>query len=298
MAAASLGTIAGRCREVLNRLFSVASGAPPARRSSPAQQPQALRQRQQPPESVVLAKQQPVLGARSEQPVRLVHPAGHQIVDQHADEGLVPPNTDRAPRSSARAAALSPATTPWPAASSYPVVPLTWPAKNRPGTARDSRVVLELRRREVVVLDRVAGSSHPHLARGRGPQRRNSSCTAGGSEVESPFTYISVVSSPSGSRNTWCRGASGNFTILSSIEGQYLGPRPLIAPPYSADSPRCRRDDLLQPTIGPRQVAGPLLGMLGPVVEGEPIRALDRRPGAPGARDPPNDRRFAAGFQS
>src|SRR5206468_12694555 len=35
--------------------------------------------------------------------------------------------------------------------------------------------------------------------------------------------------------------ASGNFTILSSTDGQYRGPRPLIAPPYRADSWRCAR---------------------------------------------------------
>ena len=50
-------------------------------------------------------------------------------------------------------------------------------------------------------------------------------------EVESPFTYISVVSRPSGSRKIWWLLASGNLTILSSIDGQYRGPRPLMAPP-------------------------------------------------------------------
>ncbi len=61
--------------------------------------------------------------------------------------------------------------------------------------------------------------------------RRNSSWTSAGSEVDSPFTYSSVVSRPSGSRKTWWRGASGNRTILSSIEGQYRGPLPEISPP-------------------------------------------------------------------
>src|SRR4029077_2738624 len=70
---------------------------------------------------------------------------------------------------------------------------------------------------------------------------RNSSCTLGGREVESPLTYSSCVSSPSGSRKIWWRGASGNFTILSSTDGQYRGPRPLMAPPYSADSFRWLR---------------------------------------------------------
>ena len=36
-------------------------------------------------------------------------------------------------------AALRPATSPWAAASSYPVVPLIWPAKMSPSTALVSR---------------------------------------------------------------------------------------------------------------------------------------------------------------
>ncbi len=43
-------------------------------------------------------------------------------------------------RPSAVSAALMPAAIPWAAASSYPVVPFTWPAKYRPGWALTSSV--------------------------------------------------------------------------------------------------------------------------------------------------------------
>src|ERR1043165_9835893 len=65
--------------------------------------------------------------------------------------------------------------------------------------------------------------------------RSNSSWTSAGRDVERPFTYNSLVSWPSGSRNIWCRSAAGNLTILSSTDGQYLGPFESIAPPYIAD---------------------------------------------------------------
>ena len=156
-------------------------------------------------------------------------PRLHQVVDQHADESLVSTEDDRLASRAPSAAALIPATTPWPAASSYPVVPFTWPARNSPGNALQLERRMKLSRREVVVLDRVTRPSHSHRLETRNA-RRNSSCTSAGSEVESPLTYISDVSRPSGSRKTWCRGASGNLTILSSIDGQYRGPRPQIAP--------------------------------------------------------------------
>src|ERR1019366_4122802 len=55
-------------------------------------------------------------------------------------------------------------------------------------------------------------------------------CTSIGILVDMPLTYTSWVSRPSGSRKIWCRGLSGNFTILSSMDGQYRGPTPSIWP--------------------------------------------------------------------
>src|ERR1035437_305746 len=46
---------------------------------------------------------------------------------------------------------------------------------------------------------------------------------------------------PSGSRKICCRSFSGNFTILSSIDGQYLGPIPSIVPEYKGDLCRFER---------------------------------------------------------
>ena len=51
-----------------------------------------------------------------------------------------------------------------------------------------------------------------------------------GSDVENPFRYISTVLAPSGSIKSWCLFLSENLSILSSIDGQYLGPTPLILP--------------------------------------------------------------------
>src|ERR1051325_4883788 len=68
-----------------------------------------------------------------------------------------PNTTGSAPRM--RRTALIPATTPWPAASSYPVVPLIWPAKKRCyGLYFEPRS--QLRRRIVVVFDRVSRPGH------------------------------------------------------------------------------------------------------------------------------------------
>ncbi len=42
--------------------------------------------------------------------------------------------------------------------------------------------------------------------------------------------YISSVSRPMGSMNSWCRGLSRKRTILVSMEGQYRGPTPSMTP--------------------------------------------------------------------
>ena len=40
---------------------------------------------------------------------------------------------------------------------------------------------------------------------------------------------------PSGSRKTWCRSLPSKRTTLSSMEGQYRGPIPLITPEYRGE---------------------------------------------------------------
>ncbi len=57
-----------------------------------------------------------------------------------------------------------------------------------------------------------------------------SSCTSTGRLVEIPFAYTSSVSSPSGSRITWCRSRSGKRSTLSSMDGQYRTPAASITP--------------------------------------------------------------------
>ena len=59
-----------------------------------------------------------------------------------------------------RRAALIPATSPCAAASSYPEVPLIWPARNRPGNPVRLERRAQLGRLDEVVLDRVARAQH------------------------------------------------------------------------------------------------------------------------------------------
>ena len=67
-------------------------------------QAQALAQGRQPAIGVVVPQQQAVLGPAGEHAVRLVDAAGHQVVDHHADVGLVAAEHQRlaALRASAR----------------------------------------------------------------------------------------------------------------------------------------------------------------------------------------------------
>ena len=60
----------------------------------------------------------------------------------------------------------------------------------------------------------------------------NASCTSSGREDDKPCKYISSVSRPQGSIKSWCLSLSLNLTILSSNDGQYLGPLPSILPEY------------------------------------------------------------------
>ncbi len=127
--------------------------------------------------------------------------------------------------------AFIPAISPWQAASSYPVVPLIWPAKNRFCIFFVSNVAVNW----------VGGKKSYSIAY---PGRNSLQFSKPGTNlnaliwvsserlVENPFTYISTVLKPSGSTNNWCLSLSANLLILSSILGQYLGPEPLILPWY------------------------------------------------------------------
>ena len=73
--------------------FGLGRGRAPGRG---VEQAEPLADRRQPPVGVVLAQQQPILGARGEHPVRLAaDSARHQVVDHHADIGLVAPQNQR-----------------------------------------------------------------------------------------------------------------------------------------------------------------------------------------------------------
>ena len=62
--------------------------------------------------------------------------------------------------------------------------------------------------------------------------RFKNNCISIGKEVEVPLGYIIPEFRPSGSSIILCLSLSENLLILSSIEGQYLGPFDAIAPLY------------------------------------------------------------------
>ena len=101
-----------------------------------------------------------MLRARGEHAIRLETALGHQVVDHDADVGLIAAEDDRSLMLRAPSAALSPATRPCPAASSYPDVPLICPARKSPATRWVSSVASQLGRLDEVVFDRVARAQH------------------------------------------------------------------------------------------------------------------------------------------
>ena len=62
-------------------------------------------------------------------------------------------------------------------------------------------------------------------------------CASSGRLVEKPFIYIWSEFFHSGSKNNRCDGWCENLWTLSSIDGQYLGPTPVISPLYIGE--RC-----------------------------------------------------------
>ena len=78
----------------------------------------ARRQCAQTPQRVVLPHRESELRARCEEPIRLVDAASDEIVDQHADVGSLAAQNDGRLSPVCASAALMPATSPCPAASS------------------------------------------------------------------------------------------------------------------------------------------------------------------------------------
>ena len=131
-------------------------------------------------------------------------------------------------------AAFTPATKPCAAASSYPELPFNCPAPYNPLIVLNSNVDLSCvgsiesysMAYAVLIISTFSNPSNVLYIW---------ICTSSGNDDDIPATYISNVSSPSGSINIWCLFLSGNFITLSSIDGQYLGPTPSIAPLYIGD---------------------------------------------------------------
>ena len=80
--------------------------------------PQPLGQRRQPAVGVVGPQQQAVLRPAGEHAIRLVDAARDQVVDHHADVGLIAAAAPAALAPRSASAAFAPAMSPWAAASS------------------------------------------------------------------------------------------------------------------------------------------------------------------------------------
>ena len=134
-------------------------------------------------------------------------------------------------------ATFIPAIIPCDAASSYPEVPFIWPAKNIPSIFLCSNDNFNsdgsIQSYSIAYAGLVnSACSNPGIV------RYIAICTSSGSDELIPCIYISSVSLPIGSTNIWCLSLSANLTTLSSIDGQYLGPVPVISPPYKGE--RCK----------------------------------------------------------
>ena len=130
----------------------------------------------------------------------------------------------------AAAAAFAPATRPCAAASSYPVVPLICPLKNRPAIFFVSRLESHWYAGKKSYSTAYAGRSIFTFSN-PGSVRSSASCSLSGKPVLKPCTYTSGHVRPSGSKKIWCDSLSAKRTILSSMLGQYRGPFAPTHPP-------------------------------------------------------------------
>src|ERR1044071_7779775 len=108
---------------------------------------------------IVLAKQQPKLGARSKQPVRLVHSSRDEIIHQNTEESLVSTENHRLLLQGVGSSVESSDNT---LAGSFLISCSTidLPSEIQPFSSPHFEGSIELRGRKVVVLYRVSGSSH------------------------------------------------------------------------------------------------------------------------------------------
>ena len=97
-----------------SRLPSLAAAASGRRRPGPPSRPSGVSRRS----ALSCRSSSRILGPAGEHAIRLIDAAGHQVVDQHADVRLVAVEDRAARRRRACSAALTPAISPWAAASS------------------------------------------------------------------------------------------------------------------------------------------------------------------------------------
>ena len=113
-----------------------------------------------------------------------------------------------------------PAIKPWHAASSYPEVPLICPARNSPGIVFTSQRMVQFPRIDGIVFDRVSGPDHLRIFQARNGGKHcllHVDRHARGHAIDVHFVGVQPFRLQ---KNLVPRLLSGNFTILSSIEGQ------------------------------------------------------------------------------
>ncbi len=123
------------------------------------EEPQRRPRRIEPLHGVVLPHRETELGARGEEPIRLVHATGDEIVDQHPDVRSLAAEDHRLEPQRMRRGIQS-RDDPLPPRLLIPGGPVDLPREEEPRTGARCERGMELRRRHIVVLDRIARPRH------------------------------------------------------------------------------------------------------------------------------------------
>src|SRR5688572_17704618 len=135
-----------------------------------AQEPTRFGGGKHPPKRVVLPEQEPVFRTGGKESVGLIHSSAHQVIHQHPKEGLVTPNDQRiaTERASSR---VDPGDRPLARRLLVTGRAVHLTREEEPFELAILQRRAELRRWEIVVLDRIPWPRHPHLLESRdGPE--------------------------------------------------------------------------------------------------------------------------------
>ena len=125
-------------------------------------QPQTNGRRRQPPKGIILSQQQPELRSARKQPIRLVHPSAHQIINQHPNHRLVSAKNHWFSNFKRKKRSVQSRHSPLASRLLIPRGAVDLTSKVQPLQRLDRQRAVQLRRRKVVVLDGVTGTGHLH----------------------------------------------------------------------------------------------------------------------------------------